>query len=433
MKIVGGRERCSCGSGKKYKHCCQDKKTVGISQHMGAELLELKQDFLQFSIDNFQEQIDECIDDFLEDVLFEDDETFNQAGSLLMVWIIFSLPMAENNQTILQMYIEKYGKKINRQALQEALHSWDGLAPSIYKVLNDNNGFLYVEDIFTLEKKQIDRIGLKEAFISEQSLEECYIIGTVIDYNNRLLFFATFQVIEDDSKIEDILAIYELYKNQFDFSPQDFTNEVFPKIIKVIYNEPLTTLFDSDEIQWDTEQQKQVIELVRENLKLPKEVQTMIEALSATLWKSYCLKTGGNIRGVPKYAAALHYIISYFYLFFGEDELSDHEVAKLYGVKIRTLTDTIKKLDNVLEEDIDNMIDDLEFDFDDDDEDEFGFDFLFGDDALGGEELDTVETIDLSAEVDDDILKKSKHSPVQVVDELAKKRQEKQRKKFPKK
>lgn len=440
MKIVGRNDRCSCGSGKKYKHCCANKNPAEITQHIEAELIELKQDILQFAVTNYQEEIDAYIDEFLEDVFIEEDKTFDQVATLLMVWSIFWLPIAKNEQTILQTYIQTQGKKIKRSALKEALYSWEGLAPSVYKVVKDYNDVIDVEDIFTLEKQQINIFGLKEALFSEQSLEDCYVIGTVIEYRNRLLFFTVFQIIEDTKKIEDILGLYEFHADEF--TPREFTGELFPDIIEIIYDESIAVPFDIDEMEWDSQQQEQVIELVTEKLNLPEEMQMMIESVAATLWKTYCVKTGGNIRSIPKYAAALHYIVGYFYLFFGEDDLSKNEVVKLYGVKLRTLSETIKKLDDILEDDIDKMLGGLMFDFDDDDDDdddEFYEDIFIGDDKARlidvvdqQEEPASIEMIDLFEDLDDDIWEKPKISPKpgRVVDELAKKREEKRRKKM---
>ncbi|WNF36779.1 SEC-C domain-containing protein [Bacillaceae bacterium IKA-2] len=432
MKIVGKNERCSCGSGKKYKHCCANKNPAGITQHIDAELIELKQNILQFAVTNYQEDIDAYIDELLEDVFIEEDKTFDQVATLLMVWIIFWLPIVNNEQTILQTYIKKQDKKIKRSALIDALHSWDGVAPSIYKVVKDHNDVVDVEDIFTLEKQQINMFGLKEVLSPGKSLENCYVIGTVIEYRNRLLFFTVFQIIEDTTKIENILSFFEFHADVF--TPKEFTGELFPDIIEIIYDEPIMAPFDIDEIEWDNQQQEQVIELYKENLKLPEEMQTMIESVATTLWKTYCLKTGGNIRSIPKYTAALHYIVGYFYLFFGEDKLSKDEVCNLYGVKLRTLSETIKKLDDVLEDDVDSMLEELMFDFDDDlfldeDEDEDEDVLLF--EEVGLEETDSDEVTDLFQGLDDDIWKKSKKTSVSepIVDELAKKREEKRRKK----
>lgn len=444
MKIVGRNERCSCGSGKKYKHCCANKNPAGITQHIEAELIELKQDILQFAVTNYQEEIDAYIDEFLEDVFIEEDKTFEHVATLLMIWIIFWLPITNNEQTILQTYIKNHGKKIKRLALKDALHSWDGVTPSVYRVVIDYNDVIDVEDIFTLENHQIQIFGLKEALFPEQSLEDCYVIGTVIEYRNRLLFFTVFQIIEDATKIEDILALYDFHADEF--TVNEFTGELFPDIIEIIYDKPMMAPFDVDEIEWDSQQQEQVIELVKENLELSEEMQSMIEVLATTLWKMYCVKSGGNIRSIPKYAAALHYTVSYFYLYFGEDDLSKNEVAKLYGIKLRTLSETIKKLDDVLEDDIDKMLDGLMFNFDDDlfldddeDDDEFNDDIFISndnvplvDEADPKEEPDSIEAIDLFKDLDDYIWEKPKKPAEsgQVVDELAKKREEKLRKKM---
>ncbi|MCT8136809.1 SEC-C domain-containing protein [Anaerobacillus sp. CMMVII] len=413
-------ETCLCGSGKKYKHCCAAAKPAEIHQLVEGDFFELQQDIYDFSTNNYEEEINGCINDVFGEVFIEDEEQFERAGFLLVLWVIFSLPIAENGQTILETYIKKRSKRIKRPALKEAIINWQSAVPSIYKVIKDEQDVIEVVDIFTNEAKHIQVGGLSDENRT-LSIEGSYVMGTVIEYRNRAFFFATFYPINNPVIIEEVKGLYNLHASEF--TPQKFLDEFYPEVVELVFGTP----FSLEDIPWDTDQQKQVIELVRAKLNYPKDVLKPIEGIAVTLWKIYCEKTGANIRSISNYAAALHYHASFFSLFFGEDEISKDELTKLYNVKRRALTDTINKLDEILEDDIDQMIDEMTFGFEDDefdDEDDDDFVFGFGDDF---DEDDEDEFDDDDFEVDFDSLFLEETTSKPIIDELAKKRAEKQK------
>ncbi len=415
-------DQCRCGSGKKYKQCCASKTPANINQLVEADILELKQNILQFALTNYEEKINSCMDQFFGEVVIEDKEQFDRVGFMLMLWIVFSLPIAENQQTILETFIKKNRKKIKRPALREAIHQWQEAVPSIYKVVKEIDAVqLLVEDIFTKEEKQIQLLALKEGTVGDcEKLAGCYILGTVIQYRNSSIFFATFCKIENRDTIAELLTFYDFHADEY--SPKQFVDQLFPEIIEIIFSEPLNL----DELSWDTDKQKQVIELIKEKLDFPADIQKPIESLVITLWKIYCTKTGGDIRSVSKYAAALHYIVGYFFIFFGEAEPTKKQLMKQYDVKMRTLTETIAMLEDVLDEDIECLLDDLTADFDEefDDDDELDYDdLLIDEDDLFRESFsendDEVKLHDLFEDLEDEFWDNPQKSSKPIVDELA--------------
>ncbi|RXJ00313.1 SEC-C domain-containing protein [Anaerobacillus alkaliphilus] len=394
-------EPCPCGSSKKYKNCCASKVPTDIDKLIEFNILELQQDIFHYAQSHYEDGLEECINEFFEEAIFEDEDQFDHAGFLLMTWAIFSLPIAETKQTILESYIKKHSKKITRPALREALEKLPGTAPSVFKVKRDDQMVLFVEDIFTEEEKQIQLLVPNNDEKIGEDLDGYYVLGMTMSCHNRTYFFGTFQVITSAVQIGEILSLYEIHSDEL--SPQQFTDEFFPEIIEVAFN----GLPDFNDMPWDNPNQKQVSELVRANLKVAKEIKPTLEGLTITLWKVYCSKTGGNIRNIPKYAAALHFIIGHFMVAFGEDELSKQQLAKMYDVKIRGLSDTINKLEDVLEDDLNKIADDLIFGLVED-EDYDPFDFEDEDD----------DDIDL-----DDFFLEEEF----IIDELAKKRNEKQK------
>lgn len=377
--MTSKKDQFLCDNGKETKHFCATKNLTNINQMLEADFINLKQDILNYVLKNYEENINGCIDEFFQEVLIGDEELLDRASFLLMLWIIFSLPIAENRQTIFQSYLKKHSKKISRPSLKQAVFDWQVAVPSIYKVLKDDHDLLFVEDIFTKENKQIQIIALKGELEPSASIEGNYVLGTVIPYRNRDFFFATFYVITNQAIITDILDLYSLYQDELD--AKQFIDELYPEVIEIVFNQP----FHLQDIQWETSKQKDVIDLVKLRLNLPKDYHKSIESMAITLWKLYCEKTGGKIRAVEKYAAALHYLAGSFIPFFGEDGPTKATIAKLYNVKTTILTRAIQTLEIVLEDDLDNIFDELSFglehlDSDDNKDDVFsGNDFEEGD------------------------------------------------------
>ncbi len=405
-------ESCPCGSGKKYKHCCSSRVPIDIDKLVEVNIVELQQDIYHFAETHYGESIEEYINDFIEDNFFNDDteENFGRVGFLIMTWIILSLPVPGAENTILEEYIKKHNKKILRPALRDALQQLRVASPSICKVIRDDQTVLLVEDAFTREEKQIYLLPPSESDRDYENLEGSYVLGTTMNCHNRCYFFGGFQVIQNAAQIGEVMSLYDLHADEL--SVQQFMNDFFPEIIEIAFH----GLLDFDEISWDTANQEQVIELVKANLNLTEEIQKPIEGLAITLWKLYCNKTGGNMKSIPNYAAALHYITSQFFAVFGEDALSKQQLANMYDIKVRALTETINKLEDVLEDDLTGIADELIFGFAEEDDD-FTFDY-------DGDYDDLFELKDID---EDEFFIDELFGETPMVDELAKKRAEKQK------
>lgn len=429
MEKVGRNDPCPCGSGKKFKQCCETSKTFAITEIIEGEVIQLKQQIMLYATENYEYQIDNVIEGYLNRLNIDDDDLSDQIGFILMVWTIFTLPIAKNYPTIAQEFIQKNGRKIKRPVLQKSLESWQYSVPSIFKVIEeDTNNIIKVEDIFTQEEKQIHLIGSKDFYNNGNSMQDLYVIGTVIDYANRSSFFMTAYVIKEQQAeaIEEVLAFYDLHREEF--PDEEFMEELLPEVLEILIHDPNTI----ETIEWDKPQQKQVIDLFIENLHLPEDMETTIKNIGITLWKLYCMKTDANIRSIPNYAAGLHYLAGYFCEFFGEDQFEKEELANLYNIKTRALSDTINKLERVLENEIDDMMSNVTFGFEEDDDyddEDDEYDFLLDDEDDEDEyeyEYDLFNTIDIG----DDLFNESSENPeTEVVDELALRRKAKQAKK----
>lgn len=428
MNIISRNQPCPCGSGKKYKLCCSAKQPAAIGAILDTEVFHLQQDILNFAIANYEHRIDNIIENILMHCQIEDEEQLNKAGLFIMLWTIFTLPFFENDKTILENYISKNYKKIKRPALKDAILTWQEATPSIYKVKEDHNSSLVIKNIFTNEEKQVFIENIKKVEEVEEKIDGHYVLGLVIEYQNRASFFTTYHLINDEQTVENIINFYNAEAN--DYPANNFVKRYFSDIVKFIFTTPQINI---EEIDWETKEQKQVIELVINHLNLPIDMKKPIEGVAIALWKSYCDQTGAKFRNIANYAAALHYIVGYFYMFFGVDEPSKQEITQTYDVKMRSLTTTVNKLKDVLDEEISELIDNVMYGFEEDFEDE-GYDDLFDDedewyDEDAEEDEDDFDLENLFQESDykinDNESGKHKNSPI--VDELALRRKAKKK------
>lgn len=143
--MVGRNDPCPCGSGKKYKKCCESKKTISIEEVKTEELERVLQSFY----DEYPERKDyaafgdyaanwvKSLNTFMEQEMIEaiamDEFFFHQR---LDIWT---------------GYVEKQRKKIARPSTLKVLDSWSGPRAFVGEVTVVEAQYLTVKHILTNE------------------------------------------------------------------------------------------------------------------------------------------------------------------------------------------------------------------------------------------------------------------------------------------
>lgn len=153
MKKIGRNDLCPCGSGKKYKNCCGKSNVITMESLIEKELMNVQVDLLKFALENYEEEVNEFIADWIEE--------FDIPEEALEMFYLFTLVWAITNfeiygKTILEHFIDKKGSKWNRPRIRNILPTWSQAKPSVAIIEEqDENQLLTLVDIFTNEIKKV--------------------------------------------------------------------------------------------------------------------------------------------------------------------------------------------------------------------------------------------------------------------------------------
>lgn len=145
--MIGRNDPCSCGSGKKYKKCCQSKKATSIEVVQAEELERVLQTFY----DEYPKRDD--VSEYLALV----GKWRQSLERYLVEEMIEAIVMDEfffhHRLDIWQGYLEKQRKKAVRPSVMNVLNSWTNPHVFIGKVMAVEPGYMTVKHIF--EEKTI--------------------------------------------------------------------------------------------------------------------------------------------------------------------------------------------------------------------------------------------------------------------------------------
>lgn len=104
MKKIGRNDLCPCGSGKKYKNCCGKSNVITMESLIEKELTNVQVDLLKFALENYEEEVNEFIADWIEEFDIPE-EALEMFYLFTLVWAITSFEI--HGKTILEHYIDK--------------------------------------------------------------------------------------------------------------------------------------------------------------------------------------------------------------------------------------------------------------------------------------------------------------------------------------
>ena len=143
--MVGRNDPCPCGSGKKYKKCCERKQAISIEEVRTEELDRVLQTFY----DEYPERKD------LSDLLTVINEWKSKLGKYLHEEMIEAIAIDEfffhTKPEIWLKYIGKQQKKAVRPAVENVLNQWKNPTVIVGEVINIEEHFMLVKNIFTNE------------------------------------------------------------------------------------------------------------------------------------------------------------------------------------------------------------------------------------------------------------------------------------------
>lgn len=122
MKI-GRNNPCPCGSGKKYKHCHGKMNVISVEQVLLEELEQIKMRIFEFAIERYPVFLQMRFNHFLQDVddVYVPEEMFE----VVSLYYFISFEPLDTGKTILETFVTREAKKIQRQRTRSIVQSWD--------------------------------------------------------------------------------------------------------------------------------------------------------------------------------------------------------------------------------------------------------------------------------------------------------------------
>ena len=333
MQKRNPNDLCFCDSGKKYKDCCKKSNVIPFQPlHLDRELQKFHEQLIEFSIENYEQQIDMLIAGHLEENIMNSEQAdIDTYANLLIAWLVINEPII-GNQTVLDIFIKRKSKQLKNTKVKEALKSWRYAKSSVFEIVSIQDGardMMKLRDVFTNTMFAVYHEQARTLTIGD------YIMGTLAPfiYSHQFIFLTVLISRENKVAIDSLLELYDEEIEEM--------NDLFP--------EWLGNLIDpeEDELEWSDNKHKQVADMFLLHC-VEKEVDDDKIHLGTMFWNVYCLKFDPYITKVAAYAAALDYFVAKIII--NNDNITQAEIAREYNVSPATISSHYQKFIKELKE-----------------------------------------------------------------------------------
>jgi tetratricopeptide (TPR) repeat protein len=341
MLKVGRNDTCPCGSGKKYKKCCEKKEVVPITSIVDNELMQIQQDIFGFAMSHYQEEMEEILYEEYEGVDFPHEDLENVFMITGFTWGIFTVPV-KGNKRIIDLFITQNQTKISRPSTREVVRSWANGKPTI-SLLVDNHGHeMLVEDIFTGEKKVVHILNPDLADVEPGSI----LFGILLPLGDKFAYFIDCIDYSYDLD-ETIFMLQDSYEESEIFELDEFLSIHFLSLlVETILTENIDLKIDIDQIDWASDSYK----LVAENFEFYMEGRPEhFVPLGISIWKTYTDRKKPTIKNPNIAIAALHYLLDNLFI----ESYTQKSIAELYGVTTGSVSNRYRDIFDTVEDVID--------------------------------------------------------------------------------
>lgn len=361
MGKVGRNAPCPCGSGKKYKHCCERKQdVVFLNEVITQEALQLQQELFEYSLTHYGDALSDFIFQQIQHLPIVDEEEQETFMLYVTQWAIFCAPIL-NGRTVFEHYVQTRGPKIKRASTRNLLRSWTKEVPSFARVVGRETNVIVVEDIFTGEQK---RVTLQDGMTIEIG---SLIVGLLVSLGSTYTFFLSLLELEQE-KADFLVERLRRKQEQANEPLHEWIATSFPELLHECFGSSLPEDFEIDDLQWDDPIHQQTAHLLKEKMDRI-HGQGPLTNIALVLWRTYCELVHPTIKKPELYAAALHYLI--VATFFPYKVATQKDIAEHYGVSSSSLSAKYREVEEVLADFLQQVYDKLEeLELEDDDWDE---------------------------------------------------------------
>jgi uncharacterized protein len=223
MSTVGRNEPCPCGSGKKYKKCCEKENVVNIDTLVNQELDVLQAQLYDFIASAQDAKMEEAYHDYLKkmELMKADPDIYEMA---FVSWF-GSTQKAADGTRLIDRFIDKTAGTVTRPQTAAVLESWRNLRVTAGTVEKVDDSTLHVEEVVTGEKLIVkERFGKLE--------EKSFFLALLLPNGDKYLPFAQYFIYPSIEKAAMELVNIRFEQGEFE-NLQDYLADQYMMLADV--------------------------------------------------------------------------------------------------------------------------------------------------------------------------------------------------------
>ncbi|WP_027965228.1 tetratricopeptide repeat protein [Halalkalibacillus halophilus] len=321
-KKVGRNDPCPCGSGKKYKKCCENDNVISFNQdHVKKELAEIWEEVMQHSIEKYPQFMEKADQSNMMDVLKQLHLTLAHA----------------NKEGEVARFVTKKQKQVKRKSIYDTLEEWKNVTFTVLQAsesISMDDQYVKVEDYFTGEKWSL----YKGSMSSDEIKKGEYISGHCLKWLDEVRL-APLGIPGDQLTMDQINKQLQLRKD-----------ENSRKLLNAYLQDALIIWFEAfDNSAYDRisafPKAKQVMDELLQRIGTTSKHSEEKELIQM-MWLNYFRDKQPNFNKPTIMAGALHYYYNYFILSpHKQEDLTIKALANLYNVSASSLS---KRIDDII-------------------------------------------------------------------------------------
>ena len=213
--MIGRNDPCLCGSGKKYKKCCENKETKSVQDVMMEEIESTLQTFYS----TYPERKD--IREYIELVQAWGPKLENALQRELIEAVVLDEFFYHHRIDIWQSYLKRTLKKIVRPSTRDLLARWEQPILFVGQIISVHDKYMEAKHLITEQVYQIRRENNKP--IPEDMYVFAFIVDDGTDVAEHVLALSTLIFFPKEHK-----ETFAAFKSEFEKS--DMTSTEFLKV-----------------------------------------------------------------------------------------------------------------------------------------------------------------------------------------------------------
>ncbi|WP_445487764.1 hypothetical protein [Niallia sp. 03133] len=333
---------CSCGSDKRFMHCCGKNNVLSLNNKIEKVLNNIQMDIFEYAMIQYESEIEEYLEQYYKNLTLTP-EIKDMLHFFTATWLVSCVEL--DGKTIMAEYIDSFSYSLKGKRIKSLLQLWKHAQSSVSIIQSYDDSYVTVQDIFTKQMFRVKLFG-DEATVQPGGI----LLGTILPAGETALFFTTY--VEMPANISDRIvdAVLTLYEKKNKANEHAFISKHYPEVLSLFFFGPSDITVEG--LYWNSTQQKNVALLF---------IDFMIEAnrdggnidIGVQLWFQYCQRKDPSIKKPMIYVAALVYLINQHFPY--EDIPTQKELAAEFDVSKNSISAKVAELETLLADELANL------------------------------------------------------------------------------